>query len=153
MRAGRRNDQWTRRGLVRVIATVALLLSACGTTDDSVVELGRIEFYHDPALIEAPSSAGVGQSFVVRVMSYGGGCISPERTDVELTSDEAKVMPYDRRDIPTENEACTSDLRLVPHEAMLIFNTAGSKSIRIHGRRVNFDVDEEIQIPLTVVVE
>lgn len=149
MKAGWRSVRRTRRG----VATVALLLSACGTTDDSVVELGRIEFYHDPAIVEAPSSAGIGQSFVVRVMSYGGGCISPERTDVELTSDDVNIMPYDRRHIPAENEACTSELRLFPHEATLVFNVAGSKTIRIHGRRVNFDVDEKIQIPLTIIVE
>lgn len=131
---------------------MALLLAACGT-DDTVIELGRIEFYHDPAVIEAPASAAVGELFLVRVMSYGGGCISHERTDVELTNDGADVLPFDRRHVPRENEACTSELRLYPHEATLAFETAGSKAIRIHGRRVNFHVDEAIQIPITIVVE
>jgi hypothetical protein len=137
---------------VRAVATMALLFAACGT-DDSVVELGRIEFYHDPPVIEAPASAAVGEQFLLRVMSYGGGCISLERTDVELTNEGADFLPFDRRHIPGENEACTLDLRLYPHEATLAFDSTGSKTIRIHGRRVNFQVDEAIQIPLTVVVQ
>lgn len=131
------------------LAAVALLLCACAT-EDSVVEPGVIDFGGDPVRIDAPSSARVGESFVVTVTTYGGGCIELERTDVELTDDGADITPLDRRRVPGP---CTLVLHLFPHEVTLTFATAGTKTIHIHGRRVKGELDEEIELPRTILVE
>ena len=135
------------------LAMLMALLCACDHRDDSVVELGRIEYYNGPLILDAPDSVAVGQSFVVTVETYGGGCISYEDTEVEFTGEGAEFWPFDRRSIPGKNEACGEDLTFIPHEATLVFDTAGSKKIRIHGRRVSLNEDDVVQIPFTVVVQ
>lgn len=133
------------------LAILALLCSCDGS--ESVVELGRVEFYDGPLRLEAPDSVEVGQPFVVAVETYGGGCISHEETEVEFTGEGAEFRPFDRRSIPGKNGTCNDDLAYIPHEATLRFETPGSKEIRIHGRRVSFGEDEVVQIPITVVLQ
>jgi hypothetical protein len=132
------------------VAALALLLGACGS-DDFVVKPGIIQFYEEPMLIEAPTSVPVGSSFTVRVATFGGGCESLEDTTVELVEDGAIVTPFDRTHIPGENEACTDPLLTFFHEASLSFSSPGSKIVRIHGRRVAGDIDQELEIPYTIV--
>jgi hypothetical protein len=134
------------------IAAVALLLAACAA-EDSVVELGVIEYHAEPTLVEAPSNGIVGQPVTVRVVTYGGGCEALERTDVEVSRDGADVTPFVRRAIPGEHEACTDILLSFQHEASVVFDTTGTKTIRVHGRRVNQGADEEIEISRVVIVE
>jgi hypothetical protein len=132
----------------------ALLLSACASEPESVVEIGRVVYESQGPLIEAPASASVGESVVVRVTTAGGGCISLERTETAVAIDGAVVTPYDRRKIPGEEfDACTSDLVYLRHETSITFDTPGSKTISIRGRRLVMGVEESFEIPLTVSIQ
>lgn len=55
--------------------------------------------------------------------------------------------------IPGEHEACTAELRLIAHEITLSFAMPGTKTLHIHGRHVDINVDEEIMIPKQIVVQ
>jgi hypothetical protein len=68
------------------------------------------------------------------VTTYGGGCIQPYSTDVTLTTDDALVLPLDEYYVGGEH-ACTACLRYYRHDATVMFDTAGAKTIRIRGRR------------------
>jgi hypothetical protein len=127
------------------------LLAACA--NDSVVELGRVEYFDSAPLIDAPTVVEVGAAATVSVMTYGGGCILFERTEVDDSGADVLVRPLDRRLIPGKNEACTQELRLIAHSVALSFETPGLKTVRIEGRRVKFNIDEEISIPLSIMVE
>lgn len=140
-----------------LLASLASLASACGT--DDIVELGCIEYADEgPVEIAAPASALVGQPFAMTVRTYGLACVSFEGTDVELTKNEADVYPFDRRRVPGEDGGCVLLVTYFAHEATLTFDSPGTKTIRVHGRRVDCwhppcPVDEEITVPITVVVE
>ncbi len=148
-----RNHAWPL-----LVGALASLASACGT-DDLIIELGCIDYINEgPIDIKAPTSASVGQPFVMTVRTYGLACVSMESTAVELTHDEADVYPFDRRRIPDGNGACILLVTYFAHEATLTFDSPGTKTIRVHGRRVDCwsppcPVDEEITVPITVVVE
>lgn len=132
-----------------------VLVAACdtaGESEKSVIELGRLEFYNDPVIVEIPLAVMKGQQFQVRVETYGGGCIEYEDTEVLVASDGVDVFPYDRRKIP-ESGLCSLELTRIVHEANVIFDQVGPGTIRIHGRRVNSHYDEEIVITLTTTVE
>jgi hypothetical protein len=135
------------------VGMVALLLGACGidNSDEFVVDLGLIEIVGDPAVIEAPASVAVGERFLVQIVSFGGGCTSIERTDVALANDGADIRPFDRTVI--QDDSCTNNLAPFSHEAKLAFESSGTKTIRIHGRRMISPGYEVIEVPLTVVVE
>ena len=131
----------------------SLLFSGCGDGWESVVELGRLEYYQMPQRVSAPTSGTVNDAFPVQVMTYGGGCINFERTDVIVTGDVAEIIPYDRRDIQPDGSMCTADLRFISHEASVMFTTAGPKSIRVQGRRVERNLDEIIEIPFSITIQ
>ncbi|MBA3455758.1 MAG: hypothetical protein H0T42_21865 [Deltaproteobacteria bacterium] len=140
---------------MRSTFSLALILSAAcdaPATDESIVELGRLEFFDDPVIINVPSSVKKRQPFQVQVVTYGGGCISFERTDVQVAMDGVDFLPYDRRDIPA-NGLCFANLSPITHEEYVVFDEPGRHVIRIHGRRYNARVDEPIVIQMTTSVE
>ena len=110
------------------------MLSACNGIlwSDEDRQLGIISFYHDPIVIEAPETVQRGQSFSVRVRTYGGGCISQGPTDVHVDGLRATVTPFD---IHSGANVCTSELRFFQHEATLRFDRAGSALVVIRGMR------------------
>lgn len=152
MERARRTQRLPVRRIATHLPALVLLCAACAG-EDSVIEPAIIEFYSNPLMIEAPSTARTGESFLVTVMAYGGGCIVAERTDVEPSDDAFDVIPLHRRHIPDEDGGCTQELRLFRHSVALAFHSAGNKTIRIQGRRLSFDLDQLIQVPLTLVVE
>jgi hypothetical protein len=123
--------------------------------DAGAVELGRIKWLGYGAQIEAPASAQVGEEFVITVQTYADGCISFERTDLELMSNGADVTPLDLRDT---RESCPLAITTIPHAVTLSFSMSGSKTINIHGRHVDCfeehcSVDERIEVPISVRIE
>lgn len=137
---------WLARWVV-----LAAVLSMLGCGDSYELDLAQVEYFNLGARVEAPTSVAVGESFELTVGTYGGGCILEGSTEVELADIEADVTPYDR--YLTGDGTCTADLRFYDHVGELRFDTAGEKTIRIHGRRVADDVDEVIEIPVSVQVE
>jgi hypothetical protein len=135
------------------LALAGLVVTACAS-EDTVVELGVLEHYQDAPMIEAPATASVGVPVDVRVRTYGDGCVSLESTDVVLTADGADILPHDRRRM---NQVGTQILQFLPHEASVVFDSAGPRTLRVHGRRLDRvagePVDEVISIALDVLVE
>lgn len=137
-----------RSSLVRLLVPLlAHVLAAC--IDDSVVEIGAIEHYGHPALIQAPDTVQSGQSLLVQLMTYGDGCVAFEETDIRATEDGVEITPHDRR----RSGACTQILKQIPHDAHVRFDTLGSKVIRVNGRRVDTNLDELVQKSLSITVE
>ena len=120
------------RGLV-----LAMLLFAACADEDSVVELGALAYNpYDPPRVEVPSSVVAGDAFRVYVTTFGDGCISFERTDVVIDGDVVDISPYDRREIPPPNVGCIDIGYDFDHGGTVIFQTPGTKLVRVHGRRV-----------------
>lgn len=136
----------------RTFVLSAAIGSGCASEQDSVVEVGWIERAGELARIEAPTEAKTGDGIMVRVSTIGGGCISLASTETEVIGDEAHFTPFDRRVIPGENEACTSELRYLPHEATFTFDGPGMKVVHIHGRRLTGSTEELIDQPLSIEI-
>jgi hypothetical protein len=105
-------------------------------------------------MIAAPTTANVGEQFIVAVTTMGLYCDAAERTDVELMTDAAVIWPYDRY----STGGCILLQGLFPHEAALVFDSPGDKTIHIHGSfRSRYAGDLEISAitdtKLTVTVQ
>lgn len=105
---------------------------------DGAVEerrIGTIAHYGDPVHVEVPASAARGESFVVKVRTYGGGCIAKGDTEVRSEGLSARVTPYDWEVVRLPaNTACTADLRLYEHSATLRFDQPGTATVLVQGR-------------------
>lgn len=130
--------------LMRVSSLVFIGLFAC---DDSVVEIGVIEMASDPARIDVPSSLGRGESALVHVRTYGSMCMSVESTELVATEDGAEITPYDRR----EPGGCVLALIHFGHETHVRFDTPGTKTILVNGRRQPGDELVQKSFSLTVL--
>jgi hypothetical protein len=129
---------------MRWCALLVVLLSACADSSD-VVERGVL--YMD---VIAPSTVALNQTFSVTVTTRGGGCIGFDSTSVQVTSDGATIIPYDRRHIPSENEGCTLILRPIAHEASLMFDVAGVKTLHVLARDTQ---QHDVDLPFELTVQ
>ena len=129
-----------------------LFILAAAACTDTVVEVGVIE--HDgPVNANVPSNANIGQSLLVGLATYGDGCVSFERTDVELSPDAARITPYDVR-----REGNCPQIQLeISHDVDLVFETAGPKTISITGRKKYFGggqlIDEIVERSFPTMVD
>jgi hypothetical protein len=119
-----------------------LTLVSAAACDDSVVEIGVIE---DHAIdigpeIEVPTSIRRGEMALLRVTTYGGGCVSIEDTELDITANGAEITPYDRRTPPK----CLLILNHFKHDAHVSFSTLGAKTILVNGRSVAADKSEQV---------
>ncbi len=138
-----------------------LILTACaaspsggklpGSPADGVVDgsgpsewvFGTIEFYGDPVRVGVPTTAELGQPFVVTVITYGGGCIEKGETKVEVEVEvealRAEVRPYDYDISPAlpANGGCTDELNLYEHTTTVTFTEAGMAEIVFYGQKKN----------------
>jgi len=142
------------RGVSGAVVLVVALV-ACGDEPgwDSVVEPSQLEYYGTTAPISAPATARAGEPVVVRVDTLGGDCTDFESTEVTGSATAADVRPLDRRLIPSGNGGCTLILEMITHEATLTFDTPGTKTVTVHGRRVDSRGDEPFATSLLIVVE
>jgi hypothetical protein len=111
----------------------------------------RIRFYHDPIVIEIPSTVSRGTDFEVRVRTYGGGCIDEGDTEVTMAESHAELRPFDIfvTHLPP-NVACPDVLRVYVHRATLRFAQAGTATVRVRGRSVPGDEVIVVERQLTV---
>jgi len=128
------------RPLARLLGTLVLAASAgCRLFTDNDIrrerQLALIEFYGDPLVLQVPDTVAVGSPFEVTVRTYGGGCIDEGDTEVSVAGQAATVRPYDVfvTYLPP-NYACTSDLKLYTHRALLRFEQVGPATVTVHGR-------------------
>ena len=94
-----------------------------------------LRFYGDPLVLGVPDTVVQATPFEVTVRTYGGGCIDQGDTEVSVTGRSAALRPYDIfvTYLPP-NHACTDDLRLYTHRAVLRFEQTGSATVTVHGR-------------------
>jgi hypothetical protein len=99
-------------------------------------QLGWIEFYGQPAVIQLPSTVSRGRDFDVVVTTYGGGCVDQGDTRVTTSATHAEIRPFDIfiTEMP-DDYACTDILKQFGHRATLRFTQAGTVTVRIHGRK------------------
>jgi len=128
------------RPFLVLLGTLALASSAgCRLFTDNEIrrerQLALIEFYGDPLVVQIPDTAAVATPFEITVRTYGGGCIDQGDTEVSVAGQAASVRPYDVfvTSLPP-NYACTSDLRLYTHRALVRFAQVGPATVTVHGR-------------------
>ena len=89
-------------------------------------------------IIEAPDTVSAGSAFDVTVNTFGSSsCTRPERLDVEVTGQVARLTPYDL--VPTGDVECTADFGAHPHQAEVMFPTAGHATLEVLGRAASGD--------------
>jgi hypothetical protein len=127
------------RVLAAPLAVALLTGVGCRLSTDNEIRRERqtavIEYYGDPIVIHVPETVAVGSEFEVTVRTYGGGCIDEGDTEVSVVGRSASVRPYDHfvTHLPP-NYACTSDLKLYMHRALLRFDERGVATVAVHGR-------------------
>ncbi|HET7464298.1 MAG TPA: hypothetical protein VFJ82_23775 [Longimicrobium sp.] len=135
----------------------ALLAVLCGCRLDptgggeATRRLGTIQFHADPVRIEAPGSVQAGVPFTVRVITYGGGCVTQGDTEASATAGEAQVTVYDRAHDPGPNGVCTMELRMFEHTATLQFANPGAATLRVRGWKE--PDQQEITVTRPIVVQ
>ncbi|NVB79207.1 MAG: hypothetical protein HOV81_12470 [Kofleriaceae bacterium] len=136
---------------MRALVLTVLALAGCTEPDYDVV-VGRIQLWDEPVMIEVPSSARRGELAIVNVTTSGNECVDYLSTDLDVHGDVADVTPLDRH--PRGNLVCHDIWKSIRHEVGIAFDTAGVKTIVVHGRRTtaNFG-DEVIEVPFTITVE
>lgn len=146
----------TERVLALGILLWAPACSAAGPDDTALLLQGErgpalLAFYGDTSAVDLQTSARVGELVILRFTSFGGGCISPDATEVEISGLHAAVLPYRRE--PTElppNTACTGELRVDRHDVQLRFDRPGRAWVRIVGlarpEERSFAIERELQI-------
>ena len=128
------------RSLPSLLLAVTLASSAgCRQFTDNEIrrerQLGLIQFFHDPLVVQVPETVAVASPFEVTVRTYGGGCIDQGDTEMSVAGDAATVRPYDIfvTHLPP-NYMCTDDLRLYTHRALIRFEHSGSATVTVQGR-------------------
>jgi hypothetical protein len=112
-----------------VLAAVALSCSAL-TGPKEEERIGVIDFYNDPVVIIVPEMAWVGEPFEVSVRTFGNGCMSQGRTEVEAAGLSVRVTPYD---IHSGHDYCADILRVFEHGAIVTVTEAGVAEIIVRG--------------------
>lgn len=140
---------------MRLLAIAILALGIGGCVDDgwSEVKLGALYYFDGKPKIDTPTSAMSGQSVAITAYTGGGGCVSVERTDVEMTEDGADIFPYDRYMHPGEGAACTQELRAYAHPTTVMFDTASEKTIRLHGIKTQGFEEQPVEFLFTLDVQ
>jgi hypothetical protein len=120
---------------VRSAALLLLLLIAgCrdpGVGPDQALVRGAIEHYGNPIIITAAFTATAGVPYSVKVLTYGGGCVSKGETELQVTGQTALIEPYD---LERRGSACTDELRVHEHIAAVRFEQRGEAIVIVRGR-------------------
>jgi hypothetical protein len=90
-----------------------------------------LAFYGDTSGVQLAASTRVGEATAVQFITFGGGCVFQDRTEVTVSGLTAEVRPY-RRELPP-NTVCTMELRLDRNVAELRFAEPGRARVRIVG--------------------
>lgn len=117
----------------KLFMAALVTLSACDVFEaDSETDLGALLSFTDPSQLVIPGTANVGQPFIVNARTFGDGCVSFARTELEIEDQTAEIRPYDRRELDV---ACPDIMRIIEHPVTLVFNTPGTVTVRVVGMR------------------
>lgn len=121
--------------LLACLAGAALGCSG-STTDsgDSERTLGFLEYHGTPVEVTVPATVRAGEPFTVRAVTWGGGCTSKSDTEVRVSGRTADVRPYDVTRVGRD-AVCVDILRSLTHDTTVRFDTPGTATVRVHGRR------------------
>jgi hypothetical protein len=162
---------WGRKTIALAAAVAALTVSACESDvvapgGEGVRSLGILEYWGELAVSEAnrgtadtseagvvrpaealefPATVQAGVPFVVRATTIGDGCTEADGAEVQRTGNIAVITAYDIR----HGEVCTMIAKFLTREVTVQFDTPGTATIRLVGRRV----DNGQSLPGEVVVE
>ncbi|MDQ3369329.1 MAG: hypothetical protein M3680_28215 [Myxococcota bacterium] len=123
-------------------------MAACGEGERSEVVLGIIELEDEKLRLTVPDRGIVGTPLRVGVGTFGDHCYSFESTEVDVTSNAATVVPFDRQRFD-----CPLGVIYVDHSTDVVFTTPGIKTVVIRGRKVRYESDEVVEKIYTVTVE
>ena len=128
---------------MRKTPTLVLLLAALACADPAGIhpepgtsaELpGVIRHHGESTLVERPARVLAGEPFVVRVRTFGSGCVAHAGTSVDISGLRAEITPLDLVYVPRSDEACTTELRRIEHTVELRFDQPGTATVRVRGR-------------------
>jgi len=116
---------------------IVVALSACALVDDDAPQSlpALIIFYGDTATLTLPDSVKHTASFDVRVKTFAGGCIretAPAQTIMRDRTAEIRLYNVGQGQRGT---VCTADLLFLSHTVPIVFDSAGSATIRVIGGR------------------
>lgn len=119
-----------------------------------IFQIGVIDFYGEAdGIIVLPSIARAGESFRLRVMTYGGGCDAPAYLDVHASETGVELTPHDVHDT-NGYDGCPDLLKQMPHDTHVVYETPGTRIIRVHGRRIQRVGEAElIELSKKIVIE
>jgi hypothetical protein len=135
-----------RSPAIKSVFYAALLVgtSACDLfyPDEAVSErrLATIDYYSEQQAVEVPDTVSAGRVFLVRIRTFGGGCISKGDTEVaveeQASTPRVEITPHDYElvELP-RNTGCTDDLRTYDHWALPLLNRVGVATVVFCGRR------------------
>ena len=144
-------------GLDRIGLLGAVVALACGGGDaagpDIVWDLqpGVIEFFDEAIIIDLPETTTVGAETAITVGTFGGGCTAEGHTEISITGLSAIVQPFDSVIRPFPDLACTQELRVFEHQAVLQFAVTGVATVRVLGRHE--PGGDEVEFVRTIVVQ
>jgi hypothetical protein len=126
---------FARPALRASLALAALVGAACPSPFGADKELrpAIIEFTDsEPVRVVVPATAAAGTPFEVRVISYGGGCITRGPTEVSVSGSTALVEPFQTG--PADDDVvCTQELRIFENTASVAFAAPGAAKVVVRG--------------------
>lgn len=139
----------SRRAPVSITLAATFVLSALAACGEGRYALRRGVL----ADVEVPDVVVAGETFAVRVRTYGGGCDREGRTRVSVSGDRAVVEPFDWFLSSAAEVACPAVASTFRHEVSLRFDAPGEARVVIRARR--FDRAPEgnvvdVEVPVVV---
>jgi hypothetical protein len=134
------------------VVLLAVAVTTC-SEPDWVTTVGTLNVNPDrAAAVTMPALVTAGSRFVVTVQTLGSSnCTRVERTDLTLTGNLARVVPYDQ--VPAGGEtSCFRDLMTFPHSQDVQFDAVGPATVRVVGlfgqsaQAVLDSIDVDIQV-------
>jgi hypothetical protein len=126
------------------------LLTAC--VDESVLEPAFLEHEERPFMLDVPAPVTAGVAVTVTITSYGSSCTSAYSTGVASDGETFFLTPFDVRSL-SDGDDCNGRVQSLAHAVELVFETPGSHTVRVHGRKLVKGVATEIDRDTDVVVE
>lgn len=132
----------------------SLLISGCtGAAEQFVVEVGVIETGPLAAMLQTPASVNAGETFEVTLITWGDSCVTSERTEIEVAHDSVRLVPYDRRLLPDDDEACFQAGLQIEHSADITIATNSVTMLIVQGRKIEYPNEELIEVAFPITVQ
>ncbi len=140
-----------------VVSICACSMDSEPTPDPYVVDVGVVDHYGESQeVLRAPATVSAGDEVELVVATYGGGCTESRDLDVDQTAALVVLTPYDATYVPPPSDppaACPDLLQRLEHRVRVSFASAGTKTVRVVGRRIGPAEDELTALEWTIEVD